>query len=118
VLQLELLLEGCDGVVPFTMKALRGEVDLSRLLVAHFLSGGIDVGINFGFHSHTMRRLGRFDEVHNHFVADQHFANNFVLLGLTSYAMDKYPQRGGTNAFCQSADRQKREPVSDMFGLN
>jgi hypothetical protein len=45
VLQLELLLEGCDGVVPFTVKALLGEVDLSHLL--------------------------RFNQVDNHFMADQ-----------------------------------------------
>ena len=36
VLQLQLLLEGCDGVVPFTVEALHGEVDLSHLLVAYF----------------------------------------------------------------------------------
>ena len=71
MLQLELLLDGCDGVVPFTVKALHSEVDLSHLLVAHFLSGGIDGVINFGFHSQPLRRLGRFDQVDNHFVADQ-----------------------------------------------
>jgi len=38
VLQLKLLLTGCDGVVPFTVKALGGEVDLSHLLVTDFLS--------------------------------------------------------------------------------
>ena len=48
-----------------------GEVDLSHLLVAHFLSGGIDGVINFGFHSQTLRRLGRFNQVDNHFTADQ-----------------------------------------------
>jgi hypothetical protein len=63
VLQLELLLEGCDGVVPFTVKALLGEVDLSHLLVAHFLSGGIKGVINSGFRSQTLRRLGRFNQV-------------------------------------------------------
>src|SRR6201981_3796676 len=71
MLQPKLLLTGCDGVVPFTVKALGGEVDLSHLLVTDFLSSGIDVEINFGFHSQTLRRLGRFDEVHNDFMADQ-----------------------------------------------
>ena len=71
MLQLELLLERCDGVVPFAVKALLGEVDLSHLLVAHFLSSGINGVINFGFHSQTLRRLGRFNQVDNHFMADQ-----------------------------------------------
>jgi hypothetical protein len=43
----QLLLEGCDGVVPFTVEALHGEVGLSHLLVAYFLSGGIDGVIKF-----------------------------------------------------------------------
>ena len=46
-------------------------VNLGHLLVAYFLSDGIDGVINFRFHSQTLRRLGRFNQVDNHFVADQ-----------------------------------------------
>jgi hypothetical protein len=62
---LQIMADGGGSNGSRVRKALHGEVDLSHLLVAHFLSGGIDGVINFGFHSQTLRRLGRFNQVDN-----------------------------------------------------
>ncbi len=47
-LVLAIILKGWNCVVPFTVKALGSEVDLSHLLVAHFLDRGVFPGEDEG----------------------------------------------------------------------